>query len=137
MLKLYNIGQVVKKLKINKETIRYYEKIGLLKETKRDSNGYRIYTAEDIEILQFILMVKEYDFTLKEIAILLTKLFPKVSGLNRSEIRDMVDNKINEIDKKIEELSIIRKVLTKVKNNVLINKDICYIGKSIDEIINS
>jgi MerR family Zn(II)-responsive transcriptional regulator of zntA len=137
MLKLYNIGQVVKKLKINKETIRYYEKIGLLKETKRDSNGYRIYTDEDIEILQFILMVKEYDFTLKEIAILLAKLLPKVNGLNQKEITDIVDNKIDEIDKKIEELSVIRKVLTKVKNNVLINKDICYIGKSIDEIINS
>ena len=134
--KLYNIGQVVKKLKINKETIRYYEKIGLLKDTKRDGNGYRIYTDDDIEILQFILMAKEYEFTLKEIAILLAKVFPRVSGLNQNEVTDIVDNKINEIDKKIEELSVIRKVLIKVKSNVLINKNVCYFGKSIEEIIN-
>lgn len=136
MLKLYNICQVIKKLKINKETIRYYEKIGLLKETKRDSNGYRIYTDDDIEILQFILTAKEYDFTLKEIAILLTKVFPKVSGLNQNEITEIVDNKINEINEKIEELSLIRKVLIKVKNDVLINKNVCYAGKYIEEIIN-
>ena len=92
---MYNIGQVVKKLKINKETIRYYEKIGLLENTKRDSNGYRIYTDDDIERIKFILMAKEYDFTLKEIAILLKKVFPKNSGLNQDEIKDIVDDKIN------------------------------------------
>lgn len=81
-------------------------------------------------------MAKEYDFTLKEIAMLLTKVFPKVTGLNQNEITEIVDNKINEIDKKIEELSLIRKVLIKVKNNVLINKNVCYFGKSIEEIIN-
>lgn len=43
----YTIGQVIKKLNINKETIGYYEKIGLLKYTKRDDNGYRIYTEDD------------------------------------------------------------------------------------------
>lgn len=134
---VYNIGQLVKNLKINKETIRYYERIGLLRDTKRDSNGYRIYTDNDIERLRFILMAKEYDFTLKEISILLTKVFPKSKGLNQSEVTEIVDNKIEEIDKKIEELDLIRKVLIKVKSNVLVNKDICYCGKSIEEILNS
>lgn len=132
---MYNIGEVVKILKINKETIRYYERIRLLKHTKRDSNGYRIYTDVDIERLKFIIMAKEYDFTLKEIAILLTKVFPEASGLNQNEIEEIVNNKINEIDGKIEELSLIKKVLIKVRDNVLINKDICYFGKSIEEII--
>lgn len=132
----YSIGEVVKNLKINKETIRYYEKIGLLKDTRRNSNGYRIYTDNDIEVLKFILIAKEYDFTLKEIGVLLTKVFPKANGFNQSEITELVDNKIDEIDKKIEELIVIKKVLVKVKNNVLINKDICYFGKSIEEILN-
>lgn len=133
----YNIGQLVKKLKINKETIRYYERIGLLKEPKRDINGYRIYSDEDIKILQFIIMAKEYDFTLKEVGVLLSKLLPKISGLNQGEIVNIVDDKIKEIDKKLEELKIVRDVLVKVKNNVLINKDICYFGKSVEEILNS
>lgn len=133
---MYNIGQVVKEFKINKETIRYYEKIGLLEDTKRDSNGYRIYTDDDIERIKFILMAKEYDFTLKEIAILLKKVFPKSSALKQDEIIEIVDDKIDEIDKKIDELRLTRKVLIKIKNNVFINKNACYFGKSKEEIVN-
>lgn len=132
----YNIGQVVKKLKVNKETIRYYERIGLLKDIKRDSNGYRIYTDHDIEILQFIFMTKEYNFTLKEIELLLEKVFPKANKLNQDEIIKLIDDKTEEIDKNIEELMLSRKVLIKIKNNLLSNKDICYQGKSTEEILN-
>lgn len=45
MKDIYYIGDLVKELKINKETIRYYEKIGLLSKPKRDANGYRIYKS--------------------------------------------------------------------------------------------
>lgn len=44
MKDIYSIGEVVKKLNINKETVRYYEKVGLLSEPVRDKNGYRIYS---------------------------------------------------------------------------------------------
>jgi hypothetical protein len=40
MKDIYSISELVKELKLNKETIRYYEKIGLLCEPKRDKNGY-------------------------------------------------------------------------------------------------
>ena len=50
----YNIGELAKELKINKETIRYYEKIGLLAQPKRDLNGYREYSKDDIKKITFI-----------------------------------------------------------------------------------
>lgn len=132
---IYNMGQVTQKLKVNRETIRYYERIGLLKTVARDENGYRMYTEEDIERLQFIFMAKEYDFTLKEIEILLDKVFPKDRPLNQEELTQLVDHKLEELDKKIEELMLMRKVLDKIKKNVLINKVTCYQGKSKDEIL--
>ena len=132
---MYKIGDVVKELRINKETIRYYEKIGLLKNIKKDSNGYRIYSDDDVRTLQFILMAKEYKFTLKEIDTLLKIVFLEISGLNKSEIVDKVNNKIDEIDKKIEELSTIRRVLSKINDNVLTDKNICYFEKSMEEIL--
>ena len=46
MKESYNIGDSVKKLRINKETIRYYGKIGLLYEPKRDKTKYRIYSKK-------------------------------------------------------------------------------------------
>lgn len=132
---IYSIGQVAQKVKINKETIRYYEKIGLLENTKRDSNGYRIYSDDDIEILEFILMAKEYNFTLKEISILKEIGFNNKNKYNEKDVVNIIDKKINEIDKKIEELDIIRKVLDKIKTNVFIRKNICYRGKSLEEIL--
>lgn len=132
----YNIGQVIKMLEVNKETLRYYEKIGLLKDIKRDGNGYRMYTDNDIEVLQFILMAKEYDFTLKEIELLINKVFPKDEKLNYGELTKVIDDKMEEIDQKIEELANIKKVLVKVKNNVLIHQNTCYKGKTKEEILN-
>ncbi|MGL5066324.1 MAG: MerR family transcriptional regulator [Sarcina sp.] len=132
---MYKIGDVVKELRINKETIRYYEKIGLLKNIKKDSNGYRIYNDDDIKVLQFVLLAKEYNFTLKEIDTLLKIVFPEISGLNKNQILDKVNNKISEIDRKIEELSVIKNVLIKVKDNVLVNENICYFEKSMEEIL--
>jgi len=49
MKDVHSIGELVKKLNINKETIRYYERIGLISETTRDKNGYRIYTKNSID----------------------------------------------------------------------------------------
>lgn len=133
----YSISEVVKKLNINKETIRYYEKIGLLKDTKRDSNGYRVYSDNDIETLQFIRMAKDYDFTLKEIEILLNKIFDRNKNLNKEAASKIVEDKIIEIEEKIKELDTIKKVLYKVKSDVLEMKNICYCGKSAEEILNS
>ena len=64
MKDIYNIGELVKELNINKETIRYYENIGLLSEPKRNDNGYRIYSKEDIDKVRFILIVKNFGFSL-------------------------------------------------------------------------
>ena len=59
MKDIYNIGELVKELKINKETIRYYEKIGLLSEPRRDKTGYRVYSKEDTGKIRFILIAKK------------------------------------------------------------------------------
>ena len=132
----YTIGEVAKKLKINKETIRYYEKIGLLSDTKRDCNGYRIYTGNDVDFLEFIIMAKEFNFTLKEIASLKTTIIGDSGSSQEKQIVEMIDQKINTIDKEIEKLNKIRMVLEKIKTDVYINKDTCYHGKTLDEILN-
>lgn len=132
----YSIGQAAQKLKINKETIRYYERIGLLENTKRDSNGYRIYSDNDIEFLRFIILAKEYNFTLKEISMLKEIGLSDKNKCDEKEAVYMTDKKVNQIDKNIEELTLIRKVLDKIKTNVIIGKNICYCGKSLEEILN-
>lgn len=131
----YKIGDVVKLLNINKETIRYYEKIGLLKGVAKDDNGYRIYTDFEIEMLEFILMAKKYDFTLKEIGLIIAE-FEEDEKMNYKDIVNVVNNKISEINKKIEEMNLMKTVLEKIKDNAVLERDICYCGKTSEEILN-
>lgn len=50
----YHISKLTQKCSINKETIRYYEKIGLLSEPSSTNNHYRIYSDETVERIKFI-----------------------------------------------------------------------------------
>ncbi|MDR3594035.1 MerR family transcriptional regulator [Clostridium sp.] len=116
MKTVYTIGELVKQLNVNKETIRYYERIGLISETKRDRNGYRIYTKEDMEKIKFILIVKEFGFSLKEIS---TLIQDEILCGDIASIKKIVENKVNEINTKINKLDATKKLLEKVKKNIL------------------
>ena len=116
MKDIYSIGELVKQLNINKETIRYYERIGLISETTRDKNGYRIYTKEDMEKIKFILIVKDFGFSLKEIS---TLIHDEILCGDIKSIKKIVEDKVNEINTKINQLAATKRLLEKVKKNIL------------------
>lgn len=118
----YTIGELVKELKINKETVRYYEKIGLLSEIKKDSNGYRVYTKDDLDKIRFILIVKHFGFSLKEISILLSKVYDEVVCGNNEGVKKITEDKISEINDNIKELEKTKRVLEKINDTVLSQK---------------
>ena len=116
MKDIYRIGELVKQLNINKETIRYYERIGLISETTRDKNGYRIYTKEDMEKIKFILIVKDFGFSLKEIS---TLIHDEILCEDIKSIKKIVEDKVNEINTKINQLVETKRLLEKVNKNIL------------------
>ncbi|QLY81603.1 MerR family transcriptional regulator [Clostridium intestinale] len=126
MKNYYKIGEVVKKLNINRETIRYYENIGLLTENKRDKNGYRLYSEDEVEKIEFILMVKSYGFSLKEIKVIFDEVYEDILGGNIEGIKIIVEEKIKELQVKIDALSETKKLLEKVNDNVLSENRECY-----------
>ena len=65
------IGKLARRARVNVETVRYYERRGLLEEPPRTPSGYRQYGAQDVWRLQFIARAKQLGFTLAEIAELL------------------------------------------------------------------
>ena len=65
------IGRLADEVGVSIDTVRFYERKGLLPEPARTSGGYRAYTADDRWRLRFILRAKELGFTLREIADLL------------------------------------------------------------------
>ncbi|KAF1296401.1 hypothetical protein BAU15_12660 [Enterococcus sp. JM4C] len=82
------IKQVSELLGMSKVTLRYYDKIGLLK-VNRAANGYRIYDEQDIHILRNIVVFKQAGFSLEDIKLLI--------GLYSFEEGDECNNRANEI----------------------------------------
>ena len=69
--KILTISVAAKKAGIGVETIRYYQRIGLVDEPEKPTSGYRVYSEEVIARLRFIQRAKELGFSLSEISILL------------------------------------------------------------------
>lgn len=64
---LFTIGQVTKMYDISHDTLRYYDKIDLLKPSVKKENGYRYYTIREIELLEIILIAKQLEIPIKDI----------------------------------------------------------------------
>jgi MerR family mercuric resistance operon transcriptional regulator len=65
-------AQLARKTGCNLETIRYYEKVELLPAPPRSSNGYRVYSPELVQRLQFILRARDLGFAMEEVRSLLS-----------------------------------------------------------------
>jgi MerR family mercuric resistance operon transcriptional regulator len=94
---------------VNGETIRYYEKAGLMPEPDRAENGYRIYTEVHVRRLAFIRRCRELGFPSKEIATLLSLV--DGGDYTCAEVRDHALAHLESIDSKIKDLKKIRKTL--------------------------
>lgn len=106
------IGHLAKQAGVNLETIRYYERRGLLPKPPRSLSGYRLYPAEAARRLRSIQHAKELGFSLREIKELLSlRVSPRTS---RAEIRLRAEAKIADIQNKIQSLESIEKSLRKL-----------------------
>lgn len=109
------IGEVSEKTGFTKDTIRWYEKIGLIKLNKklRTENNYRNYDSEVLDRLFAIRKIKALGFTLKETEDLL--ILHAIDDLNCASVSDVFHTKIQLIDQKIAELKSLKSHLTLTK----------------------
>lgn len=97
------------------ETIRFYEREGLLDEPDRKPSGYRQYDESVVHRLDFIRRAKELGFTLKEIKELLTlKVDPSTTC---ADVKGRAKTKIKDIEGKIRSLQRMKRALVKVTNS--------------------
>ena len=106
------IGEVAKRTGFSKDTIRFYEKIGLLEKTiqTRGVNNYRNYSASAVSKLMLIKKVKMLGFTLNEIKDLF--LLEKHDSFNCNALEQVIEEKINQIEKQIAQLLQTKQKLT-------------------------
>lgn len=105
-------GQVARLAGVNIQTLRYYERRGLLPEPQRSLGGHRAYPAETIFLIRVIKAAQRLGFTLEEIAELLDA--SRHRHHKRPDLHQHAVAKLAEIDHKITDLMVIRAALADV-----------------------
>lgn len=106
------IGKLASKASVNIETIRYYEKEGILPSPPRTESGYRLYTAEHYKRLMFVRRSRELGFSLNEIRTMLQMVDGE--NLTCAEVKNVTMNHLDDIREKITDLQKLKKTLQKI-----------------------
>ncbi len=110
MEKLLKIGEIAKQANITVETLRFYQSEQLLIPKMTNQSGYRLYSVQDQQRLNFILHSKKVGFSLSEIKQLLSLRTDK-DHHTCEEVKDYTGDKINETESKIRNLQKMRQAL--------------------------
>lgn len=106
------IGRAAREAGVSVETIRFYERRGLIPQPPKPKDGYRLYTPETVERIRFIQKAQEIGFSLRNIDELLSlRAHPETDC---AEVRERAAAKIADVDHKIAELKRVRAALEKV-----------------------
>lgn len=123
-VKYWKIGQVAAQLGLNPKTIRYYEEIRLIPPLNRtdvadlNSHGNRLFSEQDIRILEFIKRLKLLDLSLKQIKEISDLMDVGCCKAVRPQIRQLIRIKCLEVDKSIEDLKILKAELELVTEKI-------------------
>lgn len=111
-MKPFTIGQVAGRAGVGVETVRFYEREGLISQPTRRASGYRQYGEETVARLRFIRRAKELGFTLKEIAELLSlRLDPATTC---ADVKSRAAAKTQDIEARIETLQRMKRAMVKL-----------------------
>lgn len=106
------IGSLAKVAEVNIETIRYYQRIGLINEPAKPAQGYRIYPHESLIRIKFIKRAQQLGFSLQEIGELL-----ELGEGHCNDIRLRAEEKRTQIDRQIKDLKKLRGTLDELINS--------------------
>ncbi|VDY32408.1 Zn(II)-responsive regulator of zntA [Morganella morganii] len=104
---MYRIGQLAKLAEVTPDTIRFYEKQGMMDHQTRTDGGYRLYTEQDLHRLRFIRYAKQLGFTLEAITELLSiRVDPEHHTCRES--KQIVDDRLKDVETKLVEMQRMR-----------------------------
>lgn len=127
------IGRVAQDAGVNIQTLRYYERRGLLPDTERLASGYREYDPAIVSLVRFIKSAQELGFTLREVSELIELRGNR--GRTQLEVRELANTKIAEIDRRIHRLTCMKNELTALveKCKIASPENDCVIIEAMDE----
>jgi DNA-binding transcriptional MerR regulator len=108
-VKLMKIGEVARRSGIAVETLRFYERNGLLDAPARTETGYRLYGTDALATLEFIKRAQLLGFTLAEIKRIINESRGGESPCD--EVREIVRQRLNELDERLQQMQLYRNAL--------------------------
>ncbi|VAW73800.1 Transcriptional regulator, MerR family [hydrothermal vent metagenome] len=129
--KTYRISEIGELLGLSADTLRYYEKIGLLKHVVRTPGGARVYSSRDLSRLRFIRRAQSMNFSLAEIGNLLEMREDPQHA--RDDIRLITRNKLTEVETQLKELKTLRNELKLLVDLCRGDSEGCPIIEGIDQ----
>lgn len=108
-MKSLPIGELSHRTSVNIETIRFYEKKGILPAPKRNANGRRVYDEADVRLLNFIHRCRGLGFSLKEVSSLLS--LAEVGDETCKQVHELTVRHAGEVKEKIRRLKKMETVL--------------------------
>src|SRR5215475_5447364 len=106
---LIKIGEVARRAGVGIETLRFYERSGLLDRPARTEGGYRLYDAETLKTLEFIKRAQSLGFTLEEIKRIIAE--SRAGQRPCAEVRETVRRRLAELDEQMEQIRRYRNAL--------------------------
>lgn len=107
---MIRIGELAHQSQVSRDTLRFYEKHGLITPSARTNAGYRLYAESDIKRIGFIVSAKKVGFTLNEIQQLLQLEVTK-DIKSCQDVKEFVDHKIQLVNQQLIETRRIKKSL--------------------------
>ena len=104
------IGMAAQQAGVNVQTMRYYERRGLLPRSPRRTSGYREFPDDAVRVVRFVKRAQDLGFTLDEIDELLR--FRNDKRRDRGRIRSVAGKRVRDIERKIAELQAMKKALS-------------------------
>lgn len=102
------ISEAADQAGVNIQTIRYYERRGLLKRPPRRTSGYREFPDDAVRVVRFIKRAQDLGFTLDEVEELLRL---RTEGRDRRRVRAVAECRLHQVERKIAELEAMRNAL--------------------------
>ena len=101
------IGRLAESAQVNVETVRYYQRRGLMREPARPTGGVRRYSDDDVRRIRFIKRAQQLGFTLEEI----TNLLKLEDGRSCRETEQLAQQKLSLVEARLTDLQRLRKTL--------------------------
>ncbi|MGL4666431.1 MAG: MerR family transcriptional regulator [Saezia sp.] len=118
-MKLLRIKDLVQAVEVQAETIRYYERAGLMPTSKRSANNYRLYDQSDVNRLRFIRNCRALDMSLDEVRELINFIehankHPELAEDDCSGVRSIVCEHLGHVQNRLKSLKLLEKQLHKL-----------------------